>query len=379
MMKYVLFAALLLSVAVCAKPKWHQLANYTFEDYLQDFNKRYEYESEEYNTRKQRFEENLASIIAFNNAGHSYKKGINRNTDMTIEEFKGSQLGLQKAMKKRNNPMFRNLLTKTHVATSALQDLPASVDWRKQGVVSPVKDQGECGSCWAFASAAVLESAAAIADGSGQLKTLSTQQLVSCVPNPSQCGGSGGCEGAVAELAFTYTTLYGITSEYKYSYSSYFGTTGSCKFNAKQQTPEVINQGYANVLVNDQQSLLEAVATIGPIAISVDATNWGSYEEGVFDGCDYNKNIDINHAVVLVGYGTDPKYGDYWLVRNSWSTDYGENGYIRVKREAKAQCGQDKTPTDGFGCAGDEDPITVCGMCGILSDSSYPLKVQVIG
>lgn len=379
MMKYVLLTALLLSVAVCAKPKWTQLEGYTFEQYLVDFSKRYDMQSEEYSTRQAMFEQNLAEIIAFNKSGASWKKGVNRNTDMTTEEFKGSQLGLQKSMKKKNNPVYRNLLTKTHTATTTLQDLPTSVDWRKKNVVSPVKDQGGCGSCWAFAAAAVLESAAAIADGSGQLKTLSTQQLVSCVPNPNQCGGDGGCSGAVAELAFTYTTLYGITSEYKYSYSSYFGTTGSCKFNAKQQTPEVNNTGYANVLVNDQQSLLEAVATIGPIAVSVDASNWASYEEGVFDGCDYNKNIDINHAVVLIGYGTDAQYGDYWLVRNSWSTDYGEDGYIRVKREATVKCGLDKTPLDGFGCAGDEDPIKVCGMCGILSDSSYPLKVQVIG
>lgn len=176
-------------------------------------------------------------------------------------------------------------------------------------------------------------------------------------------------------MAFSYTTLYGLTSEYKYSYSAYFGVSGTCKFDPKKQTPEVINQGYANVEVNDQHALLEAVATVGPIAISVDASNWASYEEGVFDGCDYSKNIDINHAVVLVGYGTDPKYGDYWLVRNSWGTDFGENGYIRVKREAVTECGLDKTPVDGFGCAGDEEPIKVCGQCGILSDSAYPLKV----
>ncbi|KAL4508002.1 hypothetical protein ABPG72_021375 [Tetrahymena utriculariae] len=375
MIKYIIFATLLLSVVSC-KPKWHQLQNYTFEQYIVDFEKEYQVDSEEYNQRKQIFDKNLVEIIAFNNKGHSYKKGVNRNTDLTTKEFQ-VQLGLKKSMKNRKNPIFR-MLTKNHTAVDLI-NLPTNVDWRQQGVVSPVKDQGGCGSCWAFASAAVLESAAAIAAGPGQLKTLSTQQLVSCVPNPNQCGGTGGCSGAVAELAFSYTTLYGITSEYKYSYQSYFGTTYSCKYDPKTQSAEVINQGYANVTPNDQNALLQAVATVGPIAISVDASNWASYEEGVFDGCDYSKNVDINHAVVLVGYGTDPKYGDYWLVRNSWGTDYGEDGYIRIKRESVAQCAMDTTPTDGFGCAGDEEPIKVCGMCGILSDSSYPLKVQVIG
>jgi len=105
--------------------------------------------------------------------------------------------------------------------------LPKNVDWRDEGVVTPVKDQGHCGSCWAFSSVATIESHAAISSGS--LKTLSTQQLVSCIPNPLVCGGAGGCAGAIPEMAFTYVQLYGITSEYKYSYSSYYsGDTGAC-------------------------------------------------------------------------------------------------------------------------------------------------------
>lgn len=98
---------------------------------------------------------------------------------------------------------------------------------------------------------------------------------------------------------------------------------------------EVEIDGYIKLPANDYNSLLYAVATEGPIVISVDASNWHSYESGVFNGCDYNENIDINHAVVLEGYGTDPEFGDYWLVRNSWGTDYGENGYIRIARESE--------------------------------------------
>ncbi|KAL4491454.1 hypothetical protein ABPG72_008110 [Tetrahymena utriculariae] len=375
MIKFIIIA-ILISLISC-KPKWTQLQNYTFEQYVRDFQKEYKADSEEYITRKKIFEQNLADIVAFNKEDHSYKKGVKNNTDESYFEKKEqfsifkSSLDFQVMDPSTENS---NYIYKA----KGLTNLPDSVDWRDKGVVSPVKDQGDCLSCWAFTAASVLESHAAIAAGSGNLKTLSTQQLVSCVPNPKQCGGQGGCFGAVADLAFEYISKYGITSEFKYGYKSYFNDTYECKFDPLKQSPEVFNQGFAKITPNDQQALLEAVATIGPIAISIDSTGWDSYEEGVFDGCDYSENINIDHAVVLVGYGTDPKYGDYWLVRNSYGTEFGEDGYIRIKRESEPQCGIDSTPTNGFACGGDETPIKVCGMCGILSDSSYPLKVRVI-
>lgn len=92
---------------------------------------------------------------------------------------------------------------------------------------------------------------------------------------------------------------------------------------------------------------MHAVATFGPISVAVDASKWHEYETGVFNGCPYSDNININHVVVLVGYGTDEQYGDYWLVRNSWGTGYGENGYIRLAREKSVTCGIDKTPLNG--------------------------------
>ncbi len=126
---------------------------------------------------------------------------------------------------------------------------------------------------------------------------------------------------------------------------------------------------------NDHDELMDAVANKGPISISVDASDWSDYEIGIFDGCDYKQNMDVNHAVVLVGYGSE-NGEDYWLVRNSWGTYYGEDGYIRVKREKETICGVDKTPWDGSACKGDKKPRTVCGMCGILSESSYPTGVK---
>ena len=166
-------------------------------------------------------------------------------------------------------------------------ELPSYVNWVEKGVTSPVKDQGHCGSCWAFASTATIESHAAI--NSGQLKTLSPQQLVDCAPNTLSCGGTGGCQGSIAELAFNYVQLYGMTSEYKYSYSSYFSGNAapSCQYNQTLQTPEVTLDGYVKLPSNNYEGILTVVATQGPVAVAVDASTWHDYETGVFNGCSY--------------------------------------------------------------------------------------------
>lgn len=176
-MRQILIIAALLCLAMAA-PKWHQLENYTFEQYTHDFQKMYEKGSAEYNLRKSIFEQKLAHIKA-HNKGDSYKKGVNQFTDQTAEELKENTLGFSKTMKDAKSS-FRKLESKS-LSADEVSALPASIDWRDYGVVSPVKDQGHCGSCWAFAAVASIESQAAIA--TGYLKTLSTQQLVSCVQN----------------------------------------------------------------------------------------------------------------------------------------------------------------------------------------------------
>ncbi len=123
---------------------------------------------------------------------------------------------------------------------------------------------------------------------------------------------------------------------------------------------------------------MHAVATVGPVVVSVDASAWHNYESGVFNGCDYSANIDLDHAVTLVGYGSDDTNGDFWLIRNSWGTGYGENGYIRIARESEPLCGIDNTPHDGSACLGQDAPQKVCGHCGVAFDASYPLNTRVV-
>jgi len=253
-----------------------------------------------------------------------------------------------------------------------LERLPKNVDWRKEGIVSAVKDQGHCGSCWAFASTATIESH--VAKATGLLFDLSPQQIAMCSPNPQECGGTGGCEGATHELAFEYvTSSAGVYQEFQYGYNGYMGVDSACSLPATGAPVATIN-GYVRLPENNYTALMNAIATVGPIAITVDASNWHAYESGVFSGCN-QVNPDLDHGVVLVGYGSEHGQ-DYWLIRNSWNANYGEQGYIRIARTKDEQnlCGSDITPQDGTACKGETDPVTACGTCGILYDTSYPLN-----
>ena len=112
------------------------------------------------------------------------------------------------------------------------------------------------------------------------------------------------------------------------------------------------------------------------------AGDWGLYFGGVFDGCDYDQNIAVNHAVLLVGYGTDPVDGDYWLIKNSWGDMWGDimtedAGYIKLRRRSEPMCGTNSSPLDGAACQdGGVESVHVCGTCGVISDNSYPIGVH---
>jgi len=244
--------------------------------------------------------------------------------------------------------------------------LPPSVDWRTKGVVTDVKDQGGCGSCWTFGTAETIESFWALAGNT--LTVLSEQQILDCTPNPNDCGGTGGCEGGTPEIAYPQIIAKGgLSSEESYPY---VGTDESCQTNEINPVAKI--SGFVSLPSNQYSAVMNAVATKGPLVIAVDAGSWFGYESGVFDGCN-QQNPDIDHCVQLVGYGNDPDQGDFWLVRNSWADSWGENGYIRVARYSFTTCGIDTSPQDGLGCKGGPSNVTVCGTCGILFDVNYPI------
>jgi len=252
-----------------------------------------------------------------------------------------------------------------------LEDLPDRVDWREKKIVTPVKDQGGCGSCWAFAAVETIESM--LIQATGKTVLLSTQNMVSCTPNPQHCGGTGGCAGATCELGYQYVADKGIASEKDYPYRA---QTGKCD-ETKPKSAHI--HSFVKLPENNYTALVTAVATIGPMAVSVDAGPWMSYSSGVFDRCGLTR-IVINHAVQAVGYGTAGGK-DYWIVRNSWGSFWGESGYIRLFKHSDGDmkwCGPDPSPQDGTGCDGGPPVVTVCGSCGIWYDTSYPLGASLV-
>lgn len=330
-----------------------------------------------YEYRKALYKQEQRRILAHNNANKGWNETMNPMTILTADErkqFYGYSKGL-------NKPIKQMKYMNSNTGKIDLNSLPKNVDWRTRGVVTAVKSQGSCGSCWAFASTAVIESHVAI--NTNKLYDLSPQQIATCTPNPFECGGKGNCQGATAELAFDYVAnSEGLYDEFQVPYTEYYGIESTCML--PSDTPRATISGYVKLEENNYEQLMHAVATVGPIAVSVDASSWHSYSSGIFNGCNQT-NPDINHAVVLVGYGTDYSSGqDYWLIRNSWSASWGESGYIRLLRKKTAnldddeRCGMDITPQDGTACAGDNQPVKVCGTCGILYDSSYPTGANTV-
>lgn len=353
--------------------------DYSFDKFIDDFSRNYQKGSDHYATRKEIFSRNLEIVLAHNaDASKSWKRGINNFADLTVEEFQRRK-GFNHAMAREYRRQFGAPL---ELATTNNHTLPTNVDWREKGVISPVKDQGSCGSCWAFSTIQTIESYVAI--DTGLMFTLSPQHLVSCAPNPLKCGGSGACSGSISEVSFNYIQLSGITTEWLYPYQDYHReetySSMSCTWNSSASPSKVTITGYKKLKSNDQDAVMAHLASVGPLVVNVQS-NWKDYHSGVFDGCTNLTNIDIDHSVQLVGYGTDSKEGDYWLIRNSWDVTWGEAGYIRLKRTPIPTCGYDIAPADGTGCKADGvqalAPQLVCGTCGILFDTAYPIGAKL--
>ncbi|CAE7199726.1 cpl-1 [Symbiodinium sp. KB8] len=325
---------------------------YSFEDYKQEFSK--SYADHELESRKSIFEANLRKVQAHNaeyRQGHrTWYMAMNELADLSSEEF-----GVRRSTKVAHavNRPFLQLDAEVHKPN------PAAFDWRSTGVVTPVKDQGGCGSCWAFSATETVESHYAIA--SGKLLTLAPQTYVDCVENPDDCGGTGGCEGATMELAFNLTISKGIALE---SSLPYEGRDASCP----SYKPAVKAKSYVRLPINEAASLETALATKGPMSVTVAAGSWQLYGGGIFSGCSEGSDNTLDHGVQAVGYAKD-----YWLIRNSWGPGWGEKGYIRLSRASDTKTFVDHNPADGEACKPYPKTQTIGGECGVLFDSSYPV------
>ncbi|XP_074264031.1 cysteine proteinase mucunain-like [Silene latifolia] len=278
------------------------------------------------------FKDNLRYIDQRNSENRSFKLGLNRFADLTNEEYKSMYLGIR--------PRPKSLLGRAKSDRYAFRDgdsLPESIDWRKKGAVAEVKDQGSCGSCWAFAAIAGVEGINQIV--TGDLISLSEQELVECDTSYNE-----GCNGGLMDYAFEFIIKNGgIDSEEDYPYTGRDGRCDTYRKNAKVVTID----GYEDVPANEK-SLQKAVAN-QPVSVSVEGSgrDFQHYHSGIFTG---TCGTTLDHGVTAVGYGSEDGL-DYWIVKNSWGLSWGERGYIRMQRNTKSS-----------------------GLCGIAMEASYPTK-----
>uniref|UniRef100_A0A3Q3JBG7 Cathepsin 12 n=1 Tax=Monopterus albus TaxID=43700 RepID=A0A3Q3JBG7_MONAL len=199
------------------------------------------------------------------------------------------------------------------------------VDYRNMGYVTQVKDQGYCGSCWAFSTTGAIEGQ--LYKRTGQLISLSEQNLVDC----SKSYGTYGCNGAWMANAYDYVINNGLQSTDTYPYTSLVSLL--------TWSPSEQSHNYRFIPKGDEQALADAVATIGPVTVAVDADHpsFLFYSSGIYDEPNCNSN-NLSHAVLLVGYGSEGGQ-DYWIIKNSWGTNWGEGGYMRMIRDGKNTCG----------------------------------------
>jgi C1A family cysteine protease len=314
---------LLAVVAVCsavrvshkASPPEKELQD-QFVQFVHKHNK--QYDSEEFGKRYNIFKENLQKIHKLNKDARKNKDaatfGVNKFSDLTKEEFSK----LYKGYKKTDASVPAGVY-----APSVPTAPPTSFDWRSQGVVSAVKDQGQCGSCWAFAATEGVESAWKLAGHS--LDILSPQQIVDCDTSDA------GCDGGDLPTAFAYVHKEGLETEAAYPYK---GVDESCHYKAADVDAKISGFAYATTTKNEDQMQTASFAH-GPLSICVDAETWQTYTGGIISS---NCGQSLDHCVQIVGWDTSSSGTPYWIIRNSWGTDWGISGYLYVARN-KNLCG----------------------------------------
>lgn len=287
---------------------------------------------EEHDYRFSVFEANLRRARRHQLLDPSAVHGVTRFSDLTPDEFRRDYLGLKPLRLPADAQKAPILPT---------NDLPTDFDWRDHGAVTPVKDQGSCGSCWSFSAIGALEGAHFLT--TGNLISMSEQQLVDCDHecDPEEYGACDqGCNGGLMTSAFEYILKAGgVEREETYPYIG--SDRGSCKFNKSQIVASVSN---FSVVSLDEDQIAANMVKNGPLAVGINAVFMQTYMKGV--SCPYICSRNLDHGVVLVGYGSAGyapirfKEKPYWIIKNSWGESWGEDGYYKICRGHNA-CGVD--------------------------------------
>ena len=286
-----------------------------FKDFIQTYGKSYN-SNTEYSKRFQIFIDNLSYIRHHNSKGDSFILGVNEFTDLTFSEF--SSYYLQNDLESEEGPenQFQHFEQNEIFNLAGFETIPDKVDWRKKGAVTSVKDQGKCGSCWAFAAVGTVESSWFIEKG--ELITLSEQHLVDC----SEPQGNRGCSGGLVTKAYKYIIANkGLAKDKNYPYKT---KQSPCKAEKSQKTVASI-KSYKFLSSLNTTQLMQAVAK-RPVSVQVDSSTWQHAKGGIITK---DCGIKLNHAVIIVGYDKTGKV-PYWIVKNSWGKFWNDEGYIKI-------------------------------------------------
>jgi len=285
-----------------------------FLEFMQKYNK--VYTAQEFQSRYNNFKASLERAAKLQSASNGAQYGITKFSDMSPEEFKNTIL--------MRDPSFPNNSPFIPATTLLAPGAPTSYDWRDHGAVTPVKDQGQCGSCWAFSATQATESAWILkGHATDSTVDLAPQQIVDC----DTIDHVQGCNGGYTESAYDYLVQAGGQEpEIDYPYT---GKNGKCAFNAADIDAKI--SGFTSI-PKDETALSATLVSTGPLSICLDAAAWQDYNGGVMtarDCCPYIK-CEMDHCVQLVGYNSTGS-APYWIVRNSWNTDWGIEGYIYLE------------------------------------------------
>jgi cathepsin F len=281
-----------------------------------------QFSAEEIITRYQIFASNLETINQLNQKSTHAKFGITKFTHLSPDEFKNQYLNLQTTERTSADPVA------PAYTDEELSALPESFDWRPKGAVTPVKDQGQCGSCWAFSATGNMEGQWFLAGNT--LVSLSEQNLVDCdheCQDANDC--DSGCEGGLQANAFTYVIKNGgIDTEESYPYTAEDDT---CAFKPASIGAKIKNW---TMVSENETEMATYMINNGPLAVAVDATIWQFYYGGVITvGC----GTSLDHGVLIVGYNHEIDiWGNeiqYWIIKNSWGADFGEDGYVWIEKD----------------------------------------------
>lgn len=374
-----------------------------FAEFVRRHGRVYKDGEEEYTRRAALFAERITAVNQHNCAPNRplWLATINHLADWTdaeLESLKGLKLG-----SRANHRASVSSLTGSRTQSS--REIPVSFSYHNLSSIRQHRDQGRCGSCWAFAATTAMRARAELR---GLPHQFSTGQVVACAPNPNKCGGQGGCQGATTELAYEYALQSSLVQEADFGYPQ-GGGQPECPADmamsgeeAQESAMRVTTEGYeehtagkfavslrggrsmgmlgwTKLPENREEPIVRALVDSGPLTVSVAASRWWHiYDSGIMGAQDCDENNVIGHAVVLFGYGQEnvPDEGvvRYWSLKNSWGNEWGEQGNLRLQRldNEEKTCDWDRKPEVGSGCEGGPDKVWVCGSCGILYNAAMP-------